>query len=330
MEDLDIAVAIPLYNKAGAIQRTLESVRGQIVAPKEVIVVDDGSTDDSVARAEEVGREIPGFKLVRQDNSGPAVARNRCAAESTSAWIAYLDADDIWFADHLAELRELAILFPDASMVATSYNEAGRAEQASYRHRKLIDYFGEEAMGRIPFFTSTVMIKRKSFEGAGGYPIGKTLGEDLALWGRLALQGSVAVSSYVTCVYQHADSGLSHTLATYPNLAVEEFQEISRQSTDPAIAANAREAANRLSVVLAVEALMKGRADIGRAFLNEMMETQLYARRKRILRGLCALPNSVIKPLLRGVYKGKITARRLASTQIDGKPASASAKKPLR
>jgi glycosyltransferase involved in cell wall biosynthesis len=311
MEDLDIAVAIPLYNKAGAIQQTLESVRGQIVAPKEVIIVDDGSRDDGVARAKEVGREIPGFKLVRQENSGPAVARNRCAMESASTWIAYLDADDVWFADHLAELRELTMLFPDASMVATSYNETGRAEQASCRRRKLIDYFGEEAAGRIPFFTSTVMIKRKSFEAAGGYPVGKTLGEDLAMWGRLAMQGSIAVSSYVTCVYQHADTGLSHTLANYPNLAIEEFQEISRQSTDPATAANAREAANRLSVVLAVEALMKGRADIARAFLDEMMETQLYSRRKRILQGLCVLPNSVVKPLLTGVYKGKITAKRL-------------------
>jgi glycosyltransferase involved in cell wall biosynthesis len=313
MEDLDIAVAIPLYNKASAIQRTLESVRGQIVAPKEVVVIDDGSRDDSAARAEEVGSDIRGFKLVRQKNSGPGVARNRCAAEGTSAWIAYLDADDIWYADHLSELRELARLFPDASMVATSYNETGRSVQAKDRHRRLIDYFADEAAGRVPFFTSTVMIKRKSFEAAGGYPVGKTLGEDLALWGRLALQGPIAVSSYVTCVYQHADGGLSHTLANYPNLAIEEFQEISRRSTNPALAANAREAANRLSVALALEALMKGRADIGQAFLNEMMETQLYARRKRMLQGLCALPNSLVKPLLRGVYKGKTTARRLRS-----------------
>jgi glycosyltransferase involved in cell wall biosynthesis len=313
MEDLDIAVAIPLYNKASAIQRTLESVRGQIVAPKEVIVVDDGSKDDSAARAEEVGREIRGFKLVRQKNSGPGVARNRCASEGSSAWIAYLDADDIWYADHLAELRELAMLFPDASMVATSYHETRQAGQTGYRHRRLIDYFGDEAAGRIAFFTSTVMIKRSGFEAAGGYPVGKTLGEDLALWGRLALQGPIAVSSHVTCVYQHADSGLSHTLANYPNLAIEEFQEISRRSTDPALAANAREAANRLSVTLTLEALMKGRTDIGQAFLNEMMETQLYARRKRILRGLCALPNPIVKPLLRGVYRGKITARRLRS-----------------
>jgi glycosyltransferase involved in cell wall biosynthesis len=314
MEDLDIAVAIPLYNKASAIQRTLESVRGQIVAPKEVIVVDDGSKDDSAARAEEVGREIPGFKLVRQKNSGPGVARNRCASEGSSVWIAYLDADDIWYTDHLAELRELALQFPDASMVATSYNETRQTGQAKdRRHRRLVDYFADEAAGRIPFFTSTVMIKRKSFEAAGGYPVGKTLGEDLALWGRLALQGPIAVSSYVTCVYQHVDTGLSHTLANYPNLAIEEFQAISRRSTDPALAANAREAANRLSVALALEALMKGRTDIGQAFLDEMMETQLYARRKHILRGLCALPNPLVKPLLRGVYRGKITARRLCS-----------------
>jgi glycosyltransferase involved in cell wall biosynthesis len=313
MEDLDVAVAIPLYNKAGAIQQTLESVRGQIVAPKEVIVVDDGSIDDSAARAEEVGREIRGFRLVRQKNSGPGVARNRCASESTAAWIACLDADDTWYPDHLSELRELAMLFPDACMLATSYSETRQAGQQRDRHRRLIDYFGDEAAGRIAFFTSTVMIKRRSFEAAGGYAVGNTTGEDLALWGRLALQGQIAVSSHVTCVYHHADSGLSHTLANYPNLAIEEFQKISRRSADPALAANAREAANRLSVALALEALMKGRPDIGQAFLNEMMETQLYARRKRILRGLCALPNPVVKPLLRGMYRGKVTARRLRS-----------------
>ena len=300
MAAVDIAVAIPLYNKAAHIERTLESVRGQSKAPKEVIVVDDGSKDDGAARAEAAGRKIPGFKLVRQANAGPAVARNRCVTETRSPWIAYLDADDIWHSDHLAELSELAMAFPGAAMVATSYNETGRAGQASSRIRRLIDYFEEEAAGRISFFTSTVMISRPGFEAAGGFPVGKTLGEDVALWGRLALRSPIAVSSHVSCVYQHATGGLSHTLANYPNLAIQEFQAISRAATNPTTATNAREAANRLSVVLAAEALMTGRNDIARTFLDEMMPTTLHARRSQVLRVLSALPGPILKPVLRG------------------------------
>jgi len=314
MADLAIAVAVSLYNKEGAIGETLASVSRQSLPPAEVVVVDDGSKDGSAREAERAGRGIPGFKLVRQPNSGVGVARNRGAAESRSPWIAYLDGDDIWLPDHLAELAALVKEFPDAPMAATAFREIGRRPgRANGARHRAIDYFLEIALGRFPFFTSTVLINRQIFDKVGGYPIGKTLGEDVALWGLLAMEGDIALSSRVTCLYRHSDVGLSHTLANYPNLAIEVFRGIARRAGDAGRAANVREAANRMSVALAAEALIVGRPDIAKAFLEEMMPTRMQARRKRLLEVLCSLPGPVATGLVRTAYRAKRALRKSVS-----------------
>ena len=84
----DISVVIPLYNKAAEIARALNSVLGQSLLPREVIVVDDGSTDGSGAIVE--GFASPLVRLVRQENQGVSAARNRGIREAKSRWVALL------------------------------------------------------------------------------------------------------------------------------------------------------------------------------------------------------------------------------------------------
>ena len=88
----DISVIIPLYNKASSIERTVRSVLGQRVQPREIIVVDDGSTDGSA----DIVRRIasPLVRLITQENRGVSAARNRAMAEATGRWVALLDGDD--------------------------------------------------------------------------------------------------------------------------------------------------------------------------------------------------------------------------------------------
>ncbi len=88
-----VSVVIPTYNRARFIARTLRSVLGQTVAPVDVTVVDDESTDDTEAVCAEFA---PSVRYVRQRNAGPSAARNRGIRESRGEWIAFLDSDDVW------------------------------------------------------------------------------------------------------------------------------------------------------------------------------------------------------------------------------------------
>ncbi|MDP5131033.1 MAG: glycosyltransferase, partial [Paraglaciecola sp.] len=94
----DIAVVIPAYNSASTIEKSLETIFAQNQLPGEVIVVDDGSFDgtEAVVKSSKYSSSI---KYIRQDNGGPAAARNTGIFSTEKAWIAFLDADDQWV-DH--------------------------------------------------------------------------------------------------------------------------------------------------------------------------------------------------------------------------------------
>src|SRR5690349_5838732 len=100
-----ISVVIPSYNAAAFVADGVESVFAQSYAPIEVIVVDDGSTDETAAA---LAPYLDRIRYVRQDNAGPARARNRGLQEARGQWIAFLDADDRWQPEKLA--RSCAVI----------------------------------------------------------------------------------------------------------------------------------------------------------------------------------------------------------------------------
>ncbi len=102
-----VSVIMPAYNAAATIAESLRTIRAQNHPRLETIVVDDGSTDDTVAV---VRRECPDARIFVQENAGPAVARNRAIRESGGELLAFLDADDLWPDDKLA--RQLPWLEP--------------------------------------------------------------------------------------------------------------------------------------------------------------------------------------------------------------------------
>ena len=93
----DITVVIPLYNKSAEIARAVNSVLAQSMLPREIIVVDDGSTDGSGDIVE--GINSPLIRLISQENRGVSVARNVGIEAATTKWVALLDGDDMWCAD---------------------------------------------------------------------------------------------------------------------------------------------------------------------------------------------------------------------------------------
>ncbi len=209
MSGFAVTVVIPLYNKAAYIRRTLESAIAQTHPAAEIIIVDDSSTDGSVAAIEDLvsGR----VKLIRQANAGPGPARNRGIAEAISERVAFLDADDLWLPNHLATLAEVAAAFPQADVVAAGFRRLGADQPLPEIDRgpaaaHSLDYL-RAARGGEALCTSALAVRRCAVEAAGGF--GKPFpGEDIDLWVRLALDRPMAASPRVTSLYLQQTGGL--------------------------------------------------------------------------------------------------------------------------
>lgn len=214
-----ISVVIPLFNKSAAIGRAVASVRAQTVTGWELVVVDDGSTDDSAEQVAAIAD--PRIRLVRQSNAGVSAARNRGIAETSGEVIAFLDGDDWWEDGHLAEFERLTARFPDAAMYSTAFamDDGGRRKVVSLAGhsedslRMVEDYFSKAAQTEPPVNSSCVALRRRCIEAIGGFPEGIHAGEDLITWARLVCLGGLAYSPRVTSSYRPPPLGENERLA---------------------------------------------------------------------------------------------------------------------
>jgi glycosyltransferase involved in cell wall biosynthesis len=169
----DVSVVIPAYNAARFIAEAIDSALAQTWPPREVIVVDDGSTDDTAAVVAGFGERVT---YVRQANARQAAARNRGVHYSTTEVLAFLDADDVWRKEKLA--RQLAVLdrSPAVGAVTCSMQEIGvdgrlgAVRTAGARGR----CYRQILLGQVPIGAgSTWVVRRAVFTAVGGF--GETL-----------------------------------------------------------------------------------------------------------------------------------------------------------
>lgn len=115
-----LSVVIPCYNSALTIVESLNSIFIQKYKINEIILVDDGSSDNTVSTIEEYIKEssFSNFKLIKQKNSGPSAARNNGIKNSTSEWIAFLDSDDKWLPDKLEKQLHFLKLNPKIVLIS--------------------------------------------------------------------------------------------------------------------------------------------------------------------------------------------------------------------
>ena len=157
----DISVVIPLYNKEKEIARTLRSVLAQTSQPLEIIVVDDGSTDGSAARVEEIGSPL--IRLIRQENRGVSAARNRAMQEACGEYAALLDGDDTWEPGYLAEIERLIAAYPNCGAYATSFNvdDGHRLTPGDTPQTEGVVDFFTEALSHYVLIPSSTTLRRK-------------------------------------------------------------------------------------------------------------------------------------------------------------------------
>ena len=118
------SVVIPLWNKRHTVAFSVASALRQSYGELELIIVDDGSTDGS--REALGGFSDPRIRLIGQPRLGPGGARNTGIRAARGDWIAFLDADDVWLPNHLAELDRIRAAYPDAALIGTAFGVTRR------------------------------------------------------------------------------------------------------------------------------------------------------------------------------------------------------------
>ncbi|WP_437224680.1 glycosyltransferase family 2 protein [Planctomicrobium sp. SH661] len=194
-----ISVVIPAYHAVKTIANTLQSVLNQTVPPQEIIVIDDGSKDETAAF---VRSHFPQVRVVTQKNAGPSAARNHGIRLAQNPWIALLDSDDSWLPNKLE--RQIQEIADDVALIHThTVGDNGKNE----RNITFDELWEHNYIG-----TSTVLMNKEVCQSVGGFPEDRALvgAEDYHLWLRIAATGKriVTVREELT-LYTPAEGNLS-------------------------------------------------------------------------------------------------------------------------
>lgn len=186
MPDPTVSVVIPCFNQAQYLAEAVESVVKQTFHAWEIVIVDDGSPDDTAAVADElIERHGPRIRLLRQANGGVARARNAGIAVGRGRYILPLDADDRLHPEMLSETVQLLDADVATGVAYTDYEFFG----ASTR-RVQVPEFDFEGLCRGNHITATALFRREAWESAGGYNPNMVWGhEDWDLWIGFAERG---------------------------------------------------------------------------------------------------------------------------------------------
>lgn len=189
MIDYKISVVIPAYNAGKHIVEAIQSILEQDYPAFEIIVVDDGSTDNTREAVKLFSEE--NIIYLFQENSGPSKARNNGILKSAGDFIAFLDADDVWYPNHLLDAvtffrKSKNVFWFSSAFNRKHYNSKVNARDIKSQTR-IVDYF-RQSLRRSFIHTSAIVIHREVFKSTGLFNENWMLGEDLNLWVRIALQ----------------------------------------------------------------------------------------------------------------------------------------------
>lgn len=204
------SVIIPVYNKANSLRMSIDSVIAQTCPEWELIVVNDGSTDDFSAAIAPYCSDNR-IRVIQQQNQGVSVARNQGIRVAKEPYLAFLDADDEWAPNHLAVLQEMILREPGAGVYATAFevqlpdgskkdNTQNFIKKGIYRETDLFGYMGN-IHGNMVLNILGTCVSAQLVARYGGFQPGVRIGEDTDFFLKLAAYSDVVLSSEVTGVY---------------------------------------------------------------------------------------------------------------------------------
>lgn len=222
-----ITAVLACYNGAASIGEAIRSALNQTHPPDEIIVVDDGSTDETRSVVSSFGASV---RYIVQENQGPGAARNTGVKAATGDWIAFLDHDDWWRQNKLACQVDAIVQCPGAVVCYTGCLCQFRSDASSAQsdhHARPADAVSSDSLWPLlrysnPIALSSTMVRRDIFLLAQGFNTEIRFGEDWDLWVRIHPLGKfVAVPGTLTA-YNHSGGGLSSN----PELAVSCIQQL--------------------------------------------------------------------------------------------------------
>jgi hypothetical protein len=164
-----VSVIIPVYNGARFLPEAIDSILGQNYPEIEIIVVDDGSTDD----IDDAVRKLPiDVRFFKQPNSGPAAARNRAIRDASGEFFAFLDVDDLWPDGNLSAMVDILVNTPDLEVVR-GYGQIMQATGPSGD----FEYVGNPRE-TFPHYIAAALYRRTAFQKVGLFDIELLFGED--------------------------------------------------------------------------------------------------------------------------------------------------------
>ncbi len=228
---MTVSAVIPVYNKERYVARAIQSVLDQTRPVDEIIIVDDGSTDGSRDQIELFRDNRIRVLTATTPARGPSRARNEGIRAATSTWIAFLDADDVWRPDFLAEVASSLnhapdqtgcvstgwhSIWPDGSVTEDPYS--AKSHWRSPRQLDLDGFLGDwVGLRSCPMWTSAVVIRRDVLLRAGLFPERCMQGEDKDTWLRV-MSITKAMRSSRPCSAYYRSTGAQITRTCSPNV----------------------------------------------------------------------------------------------------------------
>jgi glycosyltransferase involved in cell wall biosynthesis len=280
-------VVVPTFNRADLIAATLESIAAQTFRDFETIVVDDGSSD----RTCDIVESFPFVRLIRQQNSGPGVARNHAIEFATGTYIAFLDSDDVWFPWTLATYAETIDRSGSPAFIAgfhTSFrdeSELASIYESPLQYRRFDDYFVSGDQWRWHGVSSFV-IATAAFRSVGGFRTGRVNGEDAELTMRIGcLPGFVEIASPPTFGYRTHDGNITSDIDKSLEGIVDLIhgEQSGRFPGGPIRKRERRRIISRFARSWAITALKEGRSRTAWSIYFQTLRWHVEARRLRFL-----------------------------------------------
>lgn len=207
VESMQVSIIIPAFNAAATVVRAIDSVLVQHAPASEIIIIDDGSADDTVAVVRGRVHGLANVHLIEMGrNRGVSAARNAGIGAAKGKYIAFLDADDVWLPGKLSKQLAKMEADPEVSLVSCNsrlISADGVALKEGHRNRPPVQ--GADAWKTLLVYnfipTPTVLARTDLIKASGGFDESLAVGEDLDLWIKLGTRGKIAMLSEILINY---------------------------------------------------------------------------------------------------------------------------------
>jgi glycosyltransferase involved in cell wall biosynthesis len=237
-----VSVVIPTFNRGWCLGEAVDSVLGQRWSDYELIVVDDGSTDETTELLASYGRRI---RVLRQANRGVSAARNLGIRASAGRLVAFLDSDDLWLPQKLAAQVAYFEEHPDALICQTEelWVRKGVRVNPGLRHRKAAGMIFERSLELCLVSPSAAMVRRELFDQVGLFDERLPACEDYDLWLRISCRYPIHLIETALIVKR---GGHSDQLSRKPSLDRYRIESIDRLLQSGLLTDDQRKAATRV------------------------------------------------------------------------------------